>query len=114
MKNRHLINRISIILSVLILCILTFEGVDMLTKALTVDANDPLSKSTLPAEIINKFGYSNTPVNIFLLAGDQSSGNTDTMMIIHFEPKTCKTRIISIPRDTAVLINNEIRRINFA
>lgn len=53
-----------------------------------------------------------TPINVLLLA--ESGGNTDTIMVIHFDPVTCETSIISVLRDTKVVINGGVRKINAA
>lgn len=52
--------------------------------------------------------------NILILGGDVVNKNTDTMMLVNFNPATYKMNILSIPRDTQVTIQGKIRKINFA
>ncbi len=54
--------------------------------------------------IIQPFVVDKGPVNILLLGGDKVAGNTDSMMVINFNPDTAKINILSIPRDTRVKI----------
>ena len=65
-------------------------------------------------KIIDPFFASGDPVNILLLGGDKVNQNTDTMMLINFNPETMKVSVLSIPRDTKVIIDNNIRKINYA
>ncbi len=58
--------------------------------------------------------FSTDPVNILLMVGDKSDYNTDTMMLINFAPKENRACMISIQRDTKVLINGSTRKINSA
>lgn len=63
------------------------------------------------------------PVNILVvgvdigdpkLKGANVPKRTDTMMVIHYEPKEKKAHIVSVPRDTKVQINGKTRKINDA
>ena len=73
------------------------------------DEDDQSSGSFLKAITIQK-----KPVNILLLGGDKVAGNTDTMMLVNFNPSTMEANIISIPRDTRVVINGNYQKINYA
>ena len=62
-------------------------------------------------------------VNILLLGmdvgnidnpNDESQKRTDTMMVINFNPKTKKVKIVSIPRDTLITINGRNWKMNAA
>jgi len=44
------------------------------------------------------------PINILVLAGDESK-NTDTIMIVHFDPKDSQINILSVPRDTYITLS---------
>lgn len=64
-----------------------------------------------------------SPVNILLLGMDigdisQKDNNsvkrTDTIMIVHFDPKDKSCGIVSIPRDTLMRINGKDQKINVA
>ena len=46
---------------------------------------------------------SGEPINIVVLTSD-SGGNTDSIMIVHFNPKTSQFNIISVPRDTYITL----------
>ncbi len=54
------------------------------------------------------------PVNILVLGGDRVNANTDTILLVNFDPQTTKTSIMSIPRDTKVYIEGRERKVNFA
>lgn len=54
------------------------------------------------------------PVNILIVGGDSASGNTDTILVVNFNPMTSELNILSIPRDTRVKLNDEYHKINFA
>ena len=41
-----------------------------------------------------------------LLVGDKSEANTDTMMAVNYDPSTNQLNIMSIPRDTKVILGN--------
>ncbi len=55
------------------------------------------------------------PMNFFLLVGDKSSGNTDSMLVANYDPEKKHISIVTIPRDTKVkLKNNILPKINAA
>lgn len=54
--------------------------------------------------IISPFKSLREPVNVLVLGGDKVNKNTDTMMLVNFNPASAKLNILSIPRDTKVKI----------
>ncbi len=57
----------------------------------------------------------NEPMNFLLLVGDQSSGNTDSMLVANYNPSTSQISIVTIPRDTKVKIKHStVPKINSA
>ncbi len=64
--------------------------------------------------ILQPLIQSKEPFNVLLMGGDKVNKNSDTMMLLNFDPATCKINIMSIPRDTKVKIEGQIRKINFA
>ncbi|HEY5583979.1 MAG TPA: LCP family protein [Ruminiclostridium sp.] len=57
----------------------------------------------------------NDPMNFLVLVGDQSSGNTDSMLVANYNPDSTQISIVTIPRDTKVkLKNNILPKINAA
>ncbi len=55
------------------------------------------------------------PINFFMLVGDKSSGNTDSMLVANYNPEKNQISIVTIPRDTKVkLKNNILPKINAA
>ncbi|ACL75046.1 LCP family protein [Ruminiclostridium cellulolyticum] len=55
------------------------------------------------------------PMNFFLLVGDKSSGNTDSMLVANYNPQNSEISIVTVPRDTNVkLKNNILPKINAA
>ncbi|NMB34019.1 MAG: LCP family protein [Clostridium sp.] len=65
-------------------------------------------------EILGPLKENNKSINVLVLGGDQVNQNTDTMMLINFNPVSSKASILSIPRDTKVLINGRNAKINAA
>lgn len=77
-----------------------------------VSADSEVENNTIK-DIFKNFVIGNDPVNIIVMVGDKSGANTDTMMLVNFNPKTDKLNILSIPRDTKVNIPGmEIPKIN--
>jgi len=74
---------------------------------------DEFSENLIP-KIIGESFQSNKPTNILILGGDEAANNTDTMMVVNFNPQTAKTSILSIPRDTKVTIKGRNWKINAA
>lgn len=64
--------------------------------------------------ILQPLIQSKDPFNVLLMGGDKVNKNSDTMMLLNFDPVTCKINIMSVPRDTKVKIEGQIRKINFA
>jgi LCP family protein required for cell wall assembly len=81
----------------------SFSGVDV-----SANSDSPINK------LFDPFKQSKQPFNILVLGGDKVNKNSDTMMLANFDPSTCKVNIMSIPRDTRVLIDDAYRKINFA
>lgn len=54
------------------------------------------------------------PINVLVLGGDKVNQNTDTIMLVNFNPATGKINLMSIPRDTRVKINGKTQKINAA
>ena len=61
------------------------------------------------------------PINILIMGvdvgtlGDKSSGNaqrTDTIILMNYNPSNKAINLISIPRDTLILIDGKMRKIN--
>lgn len=74
----------------------------------TANSKDPVNN------IFQPFKQSKEPFNVLILGGDKVNNNSDTMMLANFDPQTYKVNIISIPRDTKVMIDNNYRKINYA
>lgn len=74
----------------------------------TANADNPINK------LFDPFKQNKEPFNILILGGDKVNKNSDTMLLANFDPSTDKVNIMSIPRDTKVLIEGKYRKINFA
>lgn len=68
-----------------------------------------------------KESKSGEPINVLLLgvdvgvAGSKSSPKrSDTMIVLHYDPKSAEIALVSIPRDTKVTINGDSEKINAA
>lgn len=79
------------------------------------DADKPASSSgSLIDEILSPFKANNEDINVLVMGGDKVNKNTDTMMLVSFNPSSSKLSILSIPRDTRVSINGKKAKINAA
>ena len=66
-------------------------------------------------DIIKPFTTERDPVNILVLGGDAVAGNTDTIMLINYNPSTAKLNLLSVPRDTKVHVkDSSIPKVNSA
>jgi len=53
-------------------------------------------------DMLKPFAIGKEPLNFLLLIGDKAEANTDTMLLVHFNPSNGKINMLSIPRDTKV------------
>jgi anionic cell wall polymer biosynthesis LytR-Cps2A-Psr (LCP) family protein len=51
---------------------------------------------------LKKFEPIKEPFNVLMLVIDKTSVNTDTMMVVNYNPKNSRISLLSIPRDTKV------------
>lgn len=65
------------------------------------DALNPNSGKSV-SSFFKPLAIGKDPINVLLLVGDKSSGCTDTMMLVNYNPTNSKVSIMSIPRDTKV------------
>lgn len=65
-------------------------------------------------EILLPYKNSTEPLNFLVLGGDSVGGNTDTMMLVNFNPQYGTLNIMSIPRDTKARVNGIYEKINAA
>jgi polyisoprenyl-teichoic acid--peptidoglycan teichoic acid transferase len=70
--------------------------------------------STSPKNDIFESFVDYKPMNILLLGGDYVNKNTDTIMVLNYNPMTSKISLLSLPRDTKVQIEGRSRKINYA
>ena len=54
------------------------------------------------------------PFNVLILGGDKVNKNSDTMIVANVDCKKTRVTLLSIPRDTRVLVNGKLNKINFA
>lgn len=104
-------------LTLIVLAVLLCSGAGILyyTSSHYVDTSADLSDESNPINpIFEPFLKSKEPFNILVLGGDKVAHNSDTMMLVNFDPATVKVNIMSIPRDTKVTIENKTRKINYA
>ena len=77
------------------------------------DSGNGTGKSPVD-DIFNAFRQDSKPFNVLILGGDKVNNNSDTMILANFDPATYKINVMSIPRDTKVIIDNQNHKINFA
>lgn len=108
---KKIFKKIIFIIFIIIICLGIF--IFNFFNSFRFNNNDSFIK---PIEVKNNESY-----NILLLGVDigvvgskNSPKRTDTMMVIHYDKIGDKISIISIPRDTKVIINNKNEKINAA
>jgi polyisoprenyl-teichoic acid--peptidoglycan teichoic acid transferase len=105
------------ILTIVLVSVLFCSGIGVLyyvnSQIINTSSDGTASDSPIK-DIFTPFIPSKEPFNILLLGGDKVNKNSDTMMLANFDPVTCKVNIMSIPRDTKVIIENKTRKINYA
>lgn len=105
-----------VIMTVTIAAILFIAGIGMIyyIKSTPVDSEVAASYTSPINKLFDPFKQIKAPFNILVLGGDKVNRNSDTMMLGNFDPATSKINIMSIPRDTKVLIDDNYRKINYA
>lgn len=93
--------------------ILFIAGIIMLKYVEDVLAGKVENKGIF-GKMINAENYAklDKPINILLTGSDDVSFQTDTIMVINYNPKNAKISLLSIPRDTMVRYNNSMVMIN--
>lgn len=66
------------------------------------------------AFLLSQRGTSSESINILVLCTDEVGANTDTMMVVNYNPVTAMMNLLSIPRDTKVTLNGSTSKINAA
>lgn len=97
-------------LTSILLVFLFSTGVIMLNYLKTYSADETSSSldegnKMSDSNIFKPFVQDNEPFNIIVLIGDKSEANTDTMMVVNYNPATSEMNIMSIPRDTKVVLD---------
>ncbi|GAA0718721.1 LCP family protein [Clostridium malenominatum] len=83
-------------------------------------SNNSISENKL-AIVERKETTNKQPINILVMGVDYGGPyskndpkRTDTMILLNYNPKSDKIKMVSIPRDTRVLINGKVQKINAA
>lgn len=75
--------------------------------------NDYLN--SLFSELLDHLKSEESPVNVLLLGGDLVAGNSDTIMLVNYNPSNSRLNLLSIPRDTYVEVKgSSVNKINSA
>lgn len=102
-----------IVCSVLAVCL--FISGTVLLASIHMPAKEDGSSGSLLDRIIEPIKTDNEPVNILVLGGDKVASNTDTMLLVNYNPSTAKMSMLSIPRDTKVNVpGSSLPKINSA
>lgn len=88
--------------------IIYFINGGFLLGDISANSDNPINK------LLDPFKLNKQPFNVLVLGGDKVNKNSDTMMLANFDPSTYKVNIMSIPRDTKVMIEKNYRKINYA
>jgi len=71
--------------------------------------------NNLFSELLYHLKTEEGPVNVLLLGGDLVAGNTDTIMLVNYNPSNSRLNLLSIPRDTyAEVRGSSVNKINSA
>ena len=99
-----------VLMGTVVAVLLTFGGTQSGT---TGSSGAPVSLSSLTAPDENTFLNHRDNVYTFLLAGlDDTSGTTDTLLLATYDAENGELNFLSIPRDTAVDVPWETKRIS--
>jgi polyisoprenyl-teichoic acid--peptidoglycan teichoic acid transferase len=107
------IRKFYLMISSALLVILFVSGIVLLNQLNYLKSAGFSTSASNDSDIFAPF-VNNQPMNILLLGGDYVNNNTDTMMILNYNPLESKISILSIPRDTKVQIKGKTRKINYA
>ena len=111
------LHKFNFIFSIVVSLILFITGIGVLyyvnNYLLNSEAASSIFDSTIN-QLFDSFLQKKEPFNVLLLGGDKVNKNSDTIMLANFDPVTYKVNIMSIPRDTKVMIDNKARKINYA
>lgn len=88
--------------------VIYYFNTSIVADVAAISPDNPIDK------LFEPFKQNKEPFNLLLLGGDKVNKNSDTMMLANFDPSTYKVNIMSIPRDTRVVIEDEYRKINYA
>lgn len=99
------------IAGIIILIYIKTYGLGSLQANADIDSKTGAGSS---GDIFKPFMTSNTPFNVLVIGGDRVNDNSDTMMLVNYDPSSSKINLMSIPRDTRVIIDKKYRKINFA
>jgi LCP family protein required for cell wall assembly len=91
-------NKFLITIIALLFLSLTGAGVFSIHYLVTGEGKDPI--------------FINNPINVLLMVGDKDDYNTDTMMVVNYDPKEGRASFLSVPRDTKVFIHDKLRKLN--
>lgn len=110
------VRKFTLIASAILMFFLFIAGTVVLNNlgSTTVSASGEEKSSSGFQKIFEEIVIKQKPVNILVLGGDKVNSNTDTLMLVNYDPSTTKANIVSIPRDTKVYIEENVRKINFA
>lgn len=107
------LRKIYLSVNLIFLIFLFISGIILLNQINIKKTSGYSSFASDENDILNVF-VDNKPMNILVLGGDFVNNNTDTMMVLNYNPSSSKISLLSIPRDTKVEINGRSRKINYA
>ncbi|HOJ12106.1 MAG TPA: LCP family protein [Clostridiales bacterium] len=91
----------------ILLIFLFSTGIVILNYLKAYSAKEALSPDgNVTDNLLKPFFIDKDPFNALILVGDKSEANTDTMMVVNYNPSTSEMNIMSIPRDTKVTLDN--------
>jgi LCP family protein required for cell wall assembly len=97
-------------LTSILLVFLFFAGIVMLNYLKAYSAQDAIADNEPGGffeDAMKHFVMGKDPINVVVLVGDKWESNTDTIIVVNYNPATNKLNIISVPRDTRVILSND-------
>jgi polyisoprenyl-teichoic acid--peptidoglycan teichoic acid transferase len=94
--TRKLCLLITGIISMFLFC----TGVFLITSSNTSTNVDGKKDKTVFDQLIKSFANNDEPFNTLFMVKEKSGNNTDTMLLINFDPAKTRISVLSIPRDT--------------
>jgi LCP family protein required for cell wall assembly len=115
-EEKMVLRKFYFTVSIIVSIMLFFFGTYILfyiNSMSSIETFNAISPSNMFGNLLKPFIFGKDPFNSIVLVGDKTESNTDTMLLVNFDPSQSKLSVMSIPRDTRVNISDmSIPKIN--